>query len=140
MADVTPSAAISGGTAKFTFGSTTYHGITNYRYSGRIEKEVVKMSSSTGVTSLTIAGGPEDTIALDIVIGQGDDVTLAALKRGTTSTTCELHPEGDTAGNIEITFEAGIIDSADFGAAVGQAGILSLVVTCNGDLTIQAAT
>lgn len=140
MADVTPTAAISGGKAVFTFGSNTYHGVTNYRLSSSISSQLVEFSSSTGATSLTIAGGPTDTMSFDIVLGAGDATTPAALKRGTENATCTLHPEGDAAGNIEIIFESGLITGSELGGAINSAAILSLTVQCNGDLTIQDAT
>lgn len=139
MADVTPTAAVTGSTAVLAFGSNTYHGIKRYRWSGQIQKQVEKFSTSAGIGRIVVSGGPEDTMAIDILVAAGDSATLDALKRDTSSATCELHPEGDSAGNIEIIFENGLIESSDFGGDIGQGGMLSLVISCDGDLTIQDA-
>lgn len=133
MADVQPATAIDGSTGKFIFGSDTYYGIKNYRYSGRVDKAVEKVSGSAGIVTIVIEGGPDDTMTFDILIASGGHATLAALKRGEANATCTL-----VVGGVSIDFAEGLIESSDFGGNVGGAGMLSLTVSCNGACTIGA--
>ena len=143
MADVTPTDAFLGSKAVLTFGSNTYHGITNYSWSGSVQQQVIRFSTSSGTGIVRLGGSDtdaEDDLTLDMVIAPGDYSTIAALKRGTTSATCEFHPEADSAGNIEFTFEAGLITNSSFAGSIDSGGVLSITIACNGTLTVQAAT
>lgn len=133
MADVAPTTAIDGSTGEFNFGTDTYYGIKNYRYSGRVDKAVEKVSGSTGIVTIVLEGGPEDTMTFDILVASGGHATIAALKRGESSATCSL-----IVGGVSIAFANGLIESSDFGGAVGTAGILSVTVSGSGTITIGA--
>ena len=142
MADTTPTTGFLGGKCMFTWGSNTYHGITNYGWSGAVEQQVLKFSGSSGTVTARIAGDEndaDDTFTLDIIVGPGDSATIDALKRGSTETTCELHPEGNTAGNIEFVAEAAVITNSSFSGSISDGGVLSISVGVNGTLTIQEA-
>lgn len=141
MADVTPSAAMLSSKCVLTWGSNTYHGITNWSRAGQAESTTTKISSSTGVKQIRIAGGTDATVAVDIFVGAGDATTPAAFKEGTEQATCELHPEGDTVGNLEILFDdGGVILSNQMGGRPGEAMIMSLTIGALGDDTLQDAT
>lgn len=144
MADVTPSTAFLGGSCVLTWGANTYHGIQNYGWSGSVEEQVIKFSTSSG-TGTSRLGGDEtdadDSFTFDIVCDAGGAAsTVDALKRGTTETTFEVHPEGDAAGNLEFIGEAGLVSQSDMAGGVDGAGILSVTIGVNGTLTIQDAT
>jgi hypothetical protein len=133
MADVAPTTAIDGSTGKFTFGTDTYYGIKNYKWGGRIDKAVEKVSGAAGIVTIVLEGGADDTITFDILVASGGHATINALKRGESSATCTL-----VVGGVSIDFAEGLIESSDFGGNVGQAGMLSISVSCNGTLTIGA--
>lgn len=133
MADIEPTTGIDGSTGKLIFGTSTYYGLKNYRYSGRVDKAVEKVSGSAGMVTIVLEGGADDTISCDVLVASGGHATIAALKRGESNATCTL-----VVGGVSIDFAEGLIESADFGGQAGQAGILSLTISCNGTLTIGA--
>ena len=140
MADTTPTTAIDGSKAVITWGSNTYHGIQNWSYAGTVNNTTVEFSSSSGISTITLTGTPEDTITFNMVVGQGDSESVAAFKRGESNSTCELHAEGDSAGNVEITFATGIVIDSSFGGTIGGPGILAVTIKCSGAVTITDAT
>lgn len=141
MADVTPETAMASTKCVVTWGSNTYHGITNWRRSGSAESTTIKVSSSTGAKQIRIAGGTDASITVDILVAEGDATTPAAFKEGTEQTTCTLHPEGDTAGNLEILFDdGGVVLNNDMGGRPGEAMIMSVTIGALGDDTMADAT
>lgn len=144
MADTTPSTGFLGSKAKLTWDTgTTYHGITNYSWSGSVQQQVIRFSSATGTQIARIAGTSteaDDTFDIDMVIAPGDATTLGALKRGDTTTVFEFHPEGDSAGNIEFSATSAVILGSTFSGSIDSGGILSLNIGIDGTLTITDAS
>jgi hypothetical protein len=140
MADVTPTTAIDNSKVALTWGSNTYHGVARWNRSGRADSTSIKFSTSTGIGTIRIGGGVEAAFTIDIYVDEGDATTPAAFKEGTEETTCELHPEGDTTGNIELIFDdGGIVESMEMGGNPGDAMMISITIGSIGSSTIQDA-
>jgi len=130
----------AGDKAEFTFGSTQYLCLANYRWSGSVADSVAKCSGETGATTVRRAGTPEDQFSFDVIVDAGDITTLNALKRGQVETAFEFHPEGDTALNIEFIATGAVILRSELGGDPDTLGVLSITVGIDGALTIQAAS
>lgn len=141
MADVTPLEAMGSGKCVLTWGSNTYHGITNWERLGSADSQTVKASSTAGTKTYRFGGGTEVTIAVDILVGAGDATTPVALKEGAEQAICTLHPEGDVAGNLEIIFtDGGQILSNRMGGNQNQPNIMSITIGAIGADSMADAT
>ena len=131
----------TGEKASITFGSTTYHCLTRQTHSATVNEERIDCSASGGLNTEYIDIDTENIHYFDIYVEVNAHATLSAFAEGTTEATFEVHPEGDTAGNIEISYASGgKVLSRDWNVDATTPFILSVSIRGIGTKTEGAAS
>lgn len=131
-------AKFSGNNASVSFGGTAYSCLGSYRLSQTNNVAKQSCSGSSGAVMHKSSGVTDSTLTFDHLLEANDITTINALTPGT-SGALELHPEGDSIGNIEATATSAVVASAELGASVGDLTILSITLEIDGNVTFAAA-